>query len=127
MQAEIGLSGVVMLGIIVILSLLPFQPPPISLIHPRDRFAVSPPSGITLRAQARIPPHPDNRWVTIAWDGDTCGGSWGKSLAGDEEDPIIPPEPLTLKANVGICVFVATLIGKDGRQRGQATFEVDIR
>jgi hypothetical protein len=100
--------------------------PGISFLHPRSRVVIMTPQGASILLQARVIPHPDNRWVSLAWDGIGCMGSWARSLDGDDEYALQPPEAITVRLDAtGTCHFVGVVLGKDGKPRASAFFDLE--
>lgn len=96
----------------------------VSFIQPRRFYTLAPPTGTEIPVQVRIEPDRANRAYLVRWDGESCGGSHGKTLDGDLEPAL--QQPFNARAGDGLCTFVALVIGSGGSERGRAQFVMHV-
>lgn len=99
---------------------------PVRFVHPRARIVLASPAGVDIPVQTYVTPHPDNRSVTIAWDGEACGGSSSGELDGEYARALYPLEPLKVRLYQGECLFVAVVYGAAGKLRARRELPVKV-
>lgn len=105
---------------------LGLEAPAVEFLQPRARVVLLRIEGpTTVPVQVRLARHPDNRQITIAWDGDCDPGSSSKTLNGEAEPAVYPIRPLMVRVYPGRCAFMAVVLGRHG-ERGRAQTEVQV-
>lgn len=101
--------------------------PAIAFIQPRSHVVLAPPTGIVVPVQTRVTRDAGNRWWQLEWDGAGCAGSSGHSLDGADSAAVQPEDaPLHVRVGAGHCLFVAVVLGADGKARSRATFDLNV-
>ena len=104
--------------------------PPIKFLHPKSRLILLGAKSVEIPVQLWIKRHPENRSYRITWDGEHCGGSSARTLDGDQDSQIHPPQWDQVKVRVtgiGTCTVWASVYGSGGKIRASASLDIDAK